>query len=152
MDIIVTSTGKPFYGVDPLLGGILCEAFPEAIKPLARKQAPTYNVQPASTAPRWVVRNHPLTNVPELVLAILNQEQRYPGPGIAPTADGAQAAFTAAGHPVPAETLDKFAALLEIAKGNNPDVVNEARLRAQNEQYSREQKERSAKTKLELIG
>ena len=148
MDIVVTSTGKPFYGVDPLLGGILCEAFPEAIKPLTRKAAPTYNVQPASTAPRWVVRNHPLTNAPELVLVILNQEQRYPGPGANPSTDGAQTAFTAAGHPVPTDVLDKFSALLEIAKGNNPDVVNESRLRRQNEQFAREDRERTAARKL----
>lgn len=148
MDIVVTSTGKKFWGVDPLLAGILCEAFPEAIQRIERKPAPTYNVQPASTAPRWLVRNHPLTQSPELVLAILNQEQRYPGPGIAPTADGAKAAFAAAGHPVPEDVLQKFSALLESARRNDPDVINDARARRQNEQAAREDRERGAQRKL----
>lgn len=32
MDLEITSTGKRFYEVPPLLAGILCEAFPESFK------------------------------------------------------------------------------------------------------------------------
>jgi len=153
VDLIHIPTGKTIYKIDDGAGHALLLAMPEAFKRTEPK--PTYNVQPQSTptTPHWVVRNHPLTGKPELVFATLNQEQRYPGPNCCtPTAESAQEAFTACGHPVPRDVLDKFSALLEDAKGNDPDIINEARFQAQSEQYVREQKERAAAAKLQAIG
>ena len=147
MDIIVTSTGKPFYGVDPLLGGILCEAFPEAIQRIAKPTLAVQQKNPA--APRFIARLHPLYGTPEIVRIALNQEQRFPGPGMVASVEGAQAAFGAAGHSIPADVLDKFAALLEIAKSNDPEVIADARARAQNAQYAREDQERGAQRRLQ---
>lgn len=146
MDIKVKD--KIWYEIPSQIGAMLCEALPSVF---VKVEKPTHNVQQMAPAgPRWIVRNHPLTNAPELVRAALNQEDRYPGPGIAPTAEGAQQAFTACGHPVPADVLDKFSELLERARSrvNNPDAVIDARERLQNAQYSREQKERAAQQKL----
>lgn len=150
MELIHIPTGTVIHKIDDGAGKALLLLAPEAFKRTEPKPAPAFNVQPPSNpaAPRWLVRNHPLSGTPELVRAALNQEQRYPGPGIEPTLEGAKAAFGAAGHFIPTDALDKFAALLEIARANNPDVVNEARLRAQDKQYVREANERGAQRKL----
>lgn len=148
MDLIHVPTGKTIFKIDDGAGQCLLLLAPEAFVRTPPK--PVHNVQQMAPAgPRWIVRKHPLTNAPELVRYALNQEDRYPGPGMYATAEGAKAAFAAAGHPVPEDVLQKFSALLEIAKGNDPDVVNDARERAQNQQYLREQKERAAQQKLQ---
>lgn len=150
MELIHIASGTVLHKVDDGAGKALLLALPEAFKRTEPKPAPTHNVQPPSGA-RWGVRNHPLSGNPELVFTALNQEHRYPGPNcFTPTAEGAQQAFTACGHPVPADVLHKFSELLERARSmvNNPDAVIDARERLQNAQYSREQKERAAQQKL----
>jgi hypothetical protein len=142
MDITVTGTGKTFYGVDPLLGGILCEAFPEAFRRVERKLA-----APAIPAKevRWSIGKLALNDSPILTLTKGSGEVlQYPGPScFAPTAEGAQRAFTAGGFPVPQELLHRFATLLkQVIVASDLDLINEARARAANEQYSREAAER----------
>jgi hypothetical protein len=142
VDITVTSTGKIFYGVDPLLGGLLCEAFPEAIKRVERKPAPTFNVQPQSspTGPRWIVRTHPLNNKPEIVFSVLNSDQHFSG---AP--EQAAEAFRAIGHALPADVHEKYKALVERSKAvaNVPSLLDE-----QTRQYNRELDEKTEQAKL----
>lgn len=151
-DIKVTSTGRVFYQVPDVLSALLREAFPASFEKLAPKLA--HNVAPPTVnAPRFVARLNPLWGTPEVVWIHMNQQTAYPGrPGITPTVENARAAFAAAGHPVPDDILQKFSVLLEAAKGNDPDVVRDVRERLQNEQFSREQRERAIQQKLEQIG
>jgi hypothetical protein len=150
-DIKVTSTGRIFYQVPDVLAALLREAFPESFAKVEPKPAP--NVVPSKPgAPRFIARLNPLYGTPEVVRVFLNQEQSYPGPGSEPTVEGARAAFAAAGHTVPEECLQHFSALLDAARRNDPDVVNDARQRVQNQQFTREQSERAAQKKLEVIG
>jgi hypothetical protein len=145
MQIEITRTARRFH-LPPDVAQALIEAG-------LATEVPKEHLAPAKPEPRWIARNHPLSGKPELIFAALNQEQRYPGPNCYnPTAAQAQAAFTASGHPVPENVLAQFSALLERPNGNNPDVANEARLRAQSEQYSREQSERSAQRVVEVVG
>lgn len=151
-DIKVTSTGRVYYQVPDVLSALLREAFPASFEKLEPK--PVHNVQPKAgpTAPRWVVRKHPFTGKPELVLVVLNQEHRYPGPGMNPTADGAQAAFSAAGHPVPADILEEFGAMLKnFVAAPSADEVAAARQQAVNDQYVLQQREAAARLKLGMV-
>src|SRR6185312_1743377 len=102
---------------------------------------------------RWVVRKHPLNDQPSLILITVLGESCYPGPQcFNPTPEGAQAAFTSTGHPVPSDVIQRFAALLGKNAAVNADTVNEARIAAANAQYSRESKERAAQAVVEALG
>lgn len=152
-DIRVTSTGKPFYQIDSAVAAVLLEAFPASFEKIEPK--PTHNVAPKTspTAPRWVVRKHPLNGKPELVLVVMNQEHRYPGTAPNPSAESAQAAFSAAGHPVPADVLEEFGAMLKnYVAAPSADQVAAARQQAINDQYVQQQREAEASLKLEHLG
>lgn len=63
MDLEITSTGKKFYEVPPLLAGILCEAFPESFKriekpapPVQSQTAVSYSVGSTPGGLRAIVR------------------------------------------------------------------------------------------------
>jgi hypothetical protein len=148
-DIKVTSTGRIFYQVPDVLAALLREAFPESFAKVEPKPAP--NVVPSKPgAPRFIARLHPLYGTPEVVRFFLNQEQKYPSPGSGTdsTVEGARAAFAAAGHIVPDECLQHFSALLDAARRNDPDVVNDVRERAKNQQFAQDARERLAQRKL----
>lgn len=81
-------------------------------------------------------------------MTVLNRSVRYPGVDCAkPTVEEAKATLKAAtGHEVPAHILEEFAAAL--MPGIDPDTALEARLRRQNDQLAREDRERLAARKV----
>jgi hypothetical protein len=147
MNIRLTSTGNIWHKIDSQIGAMLCEALPTVFERVAEPEKPAV---PTANGPRWVVRKHPLNDQPSLILITVLGETSYPGPQcLNPTAEGAQSAFTSTGHPVPTEILNKFAALLgKNAAVSDPDTVNEARLKAANAQFTREDNERGALRKI----
>jgi len=145
MHIEITRTARRFH-LPPDIAQALIEAG-------LATEVPKEHLAPAKPAPRWAVRKHPLSDRVELVLFLGSSESIYPGPNcFNPTPEHAAAIFARMGHPVPTEVLDNFSALLGHTKNISPDLVNEARLRAQAEQYSREQRERATQQIVESKG
>lgn len=62
MDLIVTSTGKTFYEVNPTVAAILCEAFPESFRRLNQPEFMTMRHAPPS-APGLSTKPAPKFNV-----------------------------------------------------------------------------------------
>jgi hypothetical protein len=149
VDIRITSRpDKIWYEIDSQIGALLVAALPSVFE---KVEKPAHNVVPSKpNAPRFIARLHPLYGTPEVVRFFLNQEQKYPSPGSGTdsTVEGARAAFAAAGHIVPEECLQHFSALLDAARRNDPDVVNDVRERAKNQQFAQDARERLAQRKL----
>ena len=112
-DIRVTSTGKIFYRVDPLLAGILCEAFPAAFELCAQAQPPTgstrVHAQP-DDSPQIASYDTPVFNVslsatgiPGIYIKYGKTVQTYTG-----TVEGATAAFKSIGAELPSEILEQY--------------------------------------------
>jgi hypothetical protein len=102
MDITVVSTGKTFYGVDPLLGGILLEAFPAAFERAGNpyQPAPGAFVKPI---PQFAVIKHAMSGEYFVQCKILGRTELVGG-----SPEIVEEAFKKMGYMVPDAILAEF--------------------------------------------
>ena len=133
MDIRVLPSGKIFYRIDPALGALLCESFPDKF---VRLNAPVTQHQPAQPIlanpmePKFAVRQHEFNAEWIIQFSIGNRVENYFGPP-----EQAAAYFLKMGFPLP----DDVAARYKVAKDNEltPDKALAIQEQQRNEAVQR---------------